>query len=73
MCGIGLPIAPVAEDLNGIRMGTQEVTRFGMDEAAMVDIARLIARVMIHKEEPAKVRAEVIAFRKAYQTLKFVR
>ncbi len=73
MCGIGLPIAPVAGDLNGIRMGTQEVTRFGMKEDAMAEVAKLMARVMIHKEEPEKVRGDVIAFRKAYQTLHFVR
>lgn len=73
MCGIGLPIAAVPGDLNGIRVGTQEVTRFGMDEAAMSEIARLMARVMIHKEDAAKVRGDVIAFRKAYQALHFVR
>ena len=73
MCGIGLPIAPVAGDLNGIRIGTQEATRFGMNETAMAEIARLMARVMIHKEDPAKVRPDVMAFRKAYQTLHFVR
>jgi glycine hydroxymethyltransferase len=73
LCGIGLPIAPVANDLNGIRIGTQEVTRFGMDEAAMTEIAGLMARVMIDKEEPATVRRDVMAFRKPYQTLKFVR
>ncbi|HUR42789.1 MAG TPA: aminotransferase class I/II-fold pyridoxal phosphate-dependent enzyme [Aestuariivirga sp.] len=72
-CGIGLPIAPVAGDLNGIRMGTQEVTRFGMDEAAMVEIAKLMAGVMIHKEDPVKVRPDVVAFRRAYQAMKFVR
>ena len=72
-CGIGLPSAPVAGDLNGIRLGTQEVTRFGMDEAAMAEIARLMARVIVQKEEPAKVRHDVIEFRKAFQTLHFVR
>jgi glycine hydroxymethyltransferase len=54
-------------------MGTQEVTRFGMGEKAMAEIAGLIGRVMIHKEEPEKVRPAVIAFRKVYQTLHFVR
>ncbi len=73
VCGIGLPIAPVTGDLNGIRIGTQEVTRFGMDEVAMAEIARLMARVMIGEEDPVKVRREVIAFRKAYRTLSFVR
>ncbi len=73
LCGIGLPIAPVTGDLNGIRIGTQEVTRFGMDEGAMAEIANFIARVMIAKEDPANVRGDVITFRKAYQTMRFVR
>ncbi len=73
LCGIELPIAPFAGDLNGIRIGTQEVTRFGMDERAMAEIARLMARVMVANEDPARVRGEVIEFRKAYQTLRFVR
>ncbi len=73
LCGIGLPLPPVAGDLNGIRIGTQEVTRFGMDEAAMGEVARLMARVMISKEDPARVRADVIALRKNYQQLRFVR
>ena len=73
LCGIGLPIAPVTGDLNGIRIGTQEVTRFGMAESAMAEIANFIARVMIAKEDPAKVRNDVITFRKAYQTMRFIR
>lgn len=73
LCGIGLPVAPVAGDLNGIRLGTQEVTRFGMKQDAMVDIARLLARVMVKGEAPEAVRPDVIAFRKTYQTMSYVR
>lgn len=73
LCGIGLPLAPVAGDLNGIRVGTQEVTRFGMKQDAMAEIARLMARVMVKGEEPEQVRPDVIAFRQTYQTMSYVR
>jgi len=73
MCGIGLPLAPVEGDLNGIRIGTQEVTRLGMGEEAMAEIARLMARVLVAGEAPERVRADVIDFRKAYQRLAFIR
>lgn len=73
LCGIGLPIAPLAGDLNGIRIGTQEVTRFGMKEDAMADIARLMARVMVKGEAPEKVRPDVIEFRRRYQMMSYVR
>ena len=32
-CGIGLPIAPLANDLNGLRFGTPEIVRRGMTPA----------------------------------------
>jgi glycine hydroxymethyltransferase len=73
MCGIGLPLPPVAGDLNGIRIGTQEVTRWGMAPADMPAVARFIARVALHREEPAQMRGEVINFRRAFQKLCFVR
>jgi glycine hydroxymethyltransferase len=73
LCGIGLPIEPVAGDLNGIRIGTQEITRWGMTETDMPAIARLMARVWLAGEEPERVRADVIAFRRSFQRLRFVR
>ncbi|QIG51416.1 aminotransferase class I/II-fold pyridoxal phosphate-dependent enzyme [Nordella sp. HKS 07] len=73
LCGIGLPVAPVAGDLNGIRIGTQEVTRFGMKEDAMAEIAWLMSKVMVKGEAPEKVRSEVVAFRQHYQTMSYVR
>jgi glycine hydroxymethyltransferase len=73
LCGIGLPIAPVENDLNGIRIGSQEITRFGMRETAMPEIADLMTRVMIDEEAPEAVRPDVVNFRKRYQTMAFVR
>ncbi|MBL8671815.1 MAG: aminotransferase class I/II-fold pyridoxal phosphate-dependent enzyme [Alphaproteobacteria bacterium] len=73
LCGIGLPLPPVAGDLNGIRIGTQEVTRWGLEPAHMPDIARLIARVWRDGEDPAAVRRDVVALRRGFQTMRYVR
>src|SRR5262249_41990799 len=73
LCGIGLPIAPVEADLNGIRIGTQEVTRFGFEPRHMPEIARFIARVFRGNEDPAQVRPEVVEYRRAFQKLHYVR
>jgi glycine hydroxymethyltransferase len=73
LCGIGLPIEPVKGDLNGIRIGTQEVTRFGFEPRQMPDIARFIARVFRGNEDPALVRPEVIEYRRGFQKLHYVR
>jgi glycine hydroxymethyltransferase len=73
LCGIGLPIEPVEGDLNGIRLGTQEITRWGLTPGEMPAIARFIARVFRGNEDSAAVRPEVIEFRRGFQTLRFVR
>ncbi|HYC13350.1 MAG TPA: aminotransferase class I/II-fold pyridoxal phosphate-dependent enzyme, partial [Stellaceae bacterium] len=73
LCGIGLPLAPVEGDLNGIRIGTQEVTRWGMTPKDMPAIASLVARVWIKGEAPERVRPDVVAFRRAFQSLHFIR
>ncbi|MBT4932774.1 MAG: aminotransferase class I/II-fold pyridoxal phosphate-dependent enzyme [Rhodospirillaceae bacterium] len=73
LCGIGLPIDPVEGDLNGIRIGTQEITRQGMGANAMAEIARLMARLWLHGERAEAVRKDVIDFRRGYQELVFVR
>jgi glycine hydroxymethyltransferase len=72
LCGIGLPLPALAGDLNGIRIGTQEVTRLGMGSDAMEEIAGLMAR-MLNKDLPQDVRKDVIAFRRGYQNLHYVR
>ncbi len=50
---------------SGIRLGVQEMTRWGMKEDEMREIAKLIARVL-NGEEPAKVREDVIELRKRF-------
>lgn len=63
-CGIGLPIAPVQGDLNGLRFGTPEIVRWGMTAEDMPRLARLIANALCSNapkamaEETARWRAE---------------
>ena len=68
-----MPVAPVEGDLNGIRIGTQEITRFGFEPKDMPDIARFIARVFRGNEDPVQVRPEVIEYRRGFQKLHYVR
>lgn len=56
---------------SGIRLGTQELTRLGMKEREMKDIAVLIKRVAIDGEEPEKVKKDVIHLKSQYQTVKY--
>lgn len=53
----------------GLRLGTIEITRLGMDSAEMEAIAGFMARVLVQGEDPEQVGRDVIEFRAAYQTL----
>jgi glycine hydroxymethyltransferase len=70
--GIGLPSPPVAGDFNGLRLGTQEITRWGMTPADMPAVAGLIGRVLAVGEDASTVQADVVAFRRRFQQLHFV-
>ncbi|HEY9152424.1 MAG TPA: serine hydroxymethyltransferase [Anaerolineales bacterium] len=54
---------------SGLRIGTIEVTRLGMNEKDMETIAHFIARVLIENEDPEKVGKDVMDFRYPQQTL----
>lgn len=71
--GIELPLPGIPGDFNAIRLGTQEITRWGMQPADMPRVAELIAQVLVRGESPDAVRDEVIALRRDFQTLHFVR
>ncbi len=70
-CGIGLPIAAVKGDMNGLRIGTPEIVRRGMTTADMGELARLIVRAL--GPEPEAVAGAVTAFRQRFAGLRFVR
>jgi glycine hydroxymethyltransferase len=54
---------------SGLRLGTIEVTRLGMKELQMDQVADFIARVLIERQSPHTVLEEVVEFRQAYQKL----
>ena len=55
----------------GIRLGTSEVTRLGMKESEMKEIAEFMKRVVLEGESAGKVKSDVARFRKEYSTLHF--
>ena len=55
----------------GLRFGTQEVTRLGMKQSDMKEIAELIVRIIVKKEEPERVKKDVIMMRKRFQKVHY--
>ncbi|HIP65353.1 MAG TPA: serine hydroxymethyltransferase [Pyrodictium sp.] len=51
---------------SGLRLGVQEMTRWGMKEDDMREIAKFFRQVLIEKVDPAKVREKVVEFRKSF-------
>ncbi len=72
-CGIGLPMPEIDGDLNGLRLGTPEIVRWGMGPEHMGQVARFIADVLLKRRAAQSVAPEVEAFRSAFTTLHFVR
>lgn len=55
----------------GLRIGTTEVTRWGMKEPEMARIADLIADILHGRRDPAPVQHDIIALRRAFPTLRY--
>jgi len=55
----------------GIRLGTSEVTRIGMKESEMIEIAEFIGRVVVDKEDVNKVKKDVAEFRRDFQRVHY--
>ncbi len=55
----------------GLRLGTSEVTRLGMKESEMEEIAEFIKRVIVDGEETKRVAADVAEFRRDYQKVHY--
>lgn len=71
-CGIGLPIDPVAGDMNGLRFGTPELVRWGMEETDAPRMAALIANAL-RRNDPEALASEVADWRAAFDTLHYIR
>jgi glycine hydroxymethyltransferase len=55
----------------GIRLGTPEITRIGMKEREMGEIAEFIRRAVIDGEAPERVAADVAEFRRDYNRVHY--
>lgn len=58
------------ENPSGLRFGTQELTRLGMNESEMGVVAKLISRVL-NGEAPEKVKKDVVDFKNDYQEVEY--
>tara|TARA_R110002012_G_scaffold68245_1_gene177358 strand:- start:3289 stop:4608 length:1320 start_codon:yes stop_codon:yes gene_type:complete len=71
-CGIGLPIAPVEGDLNGLRIGVPELVRWGVGVKDVPEIAGYVARAL-KANDPSALAPEVAALRKRFDRIHFIR
>ena len=71
-CGIGLPLPEVAGDMNGLRIGTPEIVRWGVEERHAPELARLIAAAL-RSNDPSALASEVAEFRQSFDRLHYIR
>ena len=70
-CGIGLPIDPVDGDMNGLRIGTPELVRFGVQVEDVPELASLVARALL-TDHPETLAQQTRELRKKFDTLHFI-
>ena len=71
-CGIELPRAAVDGDVNGLRIGTPELARRGMQVSDMPRLAALIAEA-VRSNAPEAMASHVAEWRKGFAGLHFMR
>lgn len=71
-CGIGLPIANVPNDLNGLRIGTPELVRRGVTPKDAPALAALIAEAL-RANAPETVAPRTAALRATFHGLHYMR
>ncbi len=71
-CGIGLPVAPVDGDMNGLRFGTPEIVRAGFTAEEMPQVAKFIADCLLSRRPDADIAADVQALRETNKQLHYV-
>ena len=57
--------------MNGLRIGTPELARWGMQLADMPNLARLITAAL-RSNDPASLASEVAAWRATFTTLHYI-
>ncbi|MFM2404537.1 MAG: hypothetical protein RL223_2417 [Pseudomonadota bacterium] len=72
-CGIGLPLPAIPGDLNGLRLGTPELVRWGMGPQHTAPLADFIADVLLGRRAPEDVAGEVSAYRREFGRLHYLR
>lgn len=72
-CGIGLPLPEIAGDVNGLRMGTPELVRWGMRSEHTPQLAKFIADVLRGRQAPEDVAPAVTDYRRQFNKLHFLR
>lgn len=72
-CGIGLPAAPFEGDVNGLRIGTPEIVRWGMSPRDMPELAGFIAEALSGSRALPSLAGDVTKFRRRFSQLHFVR
>lgn len=70
-CGIGLPIDPVDGDMNGLRIGTPELVRWGVSTKDVEPLAGLISRAL-RSDDPAMLADETRKLRTTFDRLHYV-
>jgi glycine hydroxymethyltransferase len=70
-CGIGLPIDAVDGDMNGLRIGTPELVRWGVTSDNVTEIAALVARGL-SSNAPELLAPDVAQLRSQFTQLHFV-
>ena len=56
---------------SGLRLGTPELTRIGMKEREMEEIAEFYERTLLKNEDTKKIKAAIKEFRRDFQDLHY--
>ena len=56
---------------SGLRLGTPELTRIGMKESEMDEVAEFYKRALLDKESSKKLKKDIKEFRKDFQELHY--
>ena len=56
---------------SGLRLGVQELARVGFTTDEMQDVAKFYARVLLHDEDPARVKTDVNQLKSEHQIIRY--